>query len=110
MNPFDKLLGDAVRIRKKDGTLSRPYKCNVQPNQIRIMESVIDVEEGDSVERELPNGKIETYAVLEAQFSKGQHSIPDSRFPIHGKNQRGQAFLIEKNPLKRPGPLVFSGH
>ncbi len=78
MNPFDELLRDSVSIRKKDGTLSGPYQCKVQPDKIDIMEAVLDVEEGDSVERKLPNGKTETYAVLEAQFSKGLHMIPDS--------------------------------
>lgn len=42
------------------------------------MDATVDVDDGDTVERELPKGKIETYAVLEAEFTKGLHSIPDS--------------------------------
>jgi len=37
----------------------------------------LPVEEGDVVERKLPNGMIETYAVEERGFRKGMHSIPD---------------------------------
>lgn len=42
------------------------------------MDASVDVDDGDTVERELPNSKIETYKVLEAEFTKGLHSIPDS--------------------------------
>jgi len=37
----------------------------------------LPVQEGDVVERKLPNGMIETYVVEERGFRKGMHSIPD---------------------------------
>jgi hypothetical protein len=76
--PFSQLMRDSVIVRKKDGATSGPHKCSVQGNKIYIMDASVDVEEGDSVERELPNGKIESYTVLEAEFTKGLHAIPDS--------------------------------
>ena len=42
------------------------------------MNADVDADEGDIVERELPNNKVETYSILEANFTKGLHSIPDS--------------------------------
>jgi len=76
--PFDQLMNDSVVIRKQDGSTNGPHKCSVQGTDIYIMDATVDVDDGDNVERELPNGKIETYAVLEAEFTKGLHSIPDS--------------------------------
>lgn len=76
--PFHQLMNDTVMIRKQDGSSNGPYKCSVQGTDIYIMDASVDGDDGDSVERELPNGKTETFAVLEAEFTKGLHSIPDS--------------------------------
>ena len=65
-------------IRKADGTSSGPHKCAVTGNEISIMDSSVDVDDGDIAERVLPNSKLETYEILEAQFVTGLHSIPDS--------------------------------
>ena len=75
---FDDLMNDIVMIRKPDGSSNGPHKCSVQGTDIYIMDATVDVDDGDTVERELPNSKIETYSVLEAEFTKGLDSIPDS--------------------------------
>ena len=72
------LCDDLIIIRKTNGSSSGPHKCSVQGENIYILDGTVDVDDGDSVERELPNGKVETYTVLEAQFQSGLHSIPDS--------------------------------
>jgi len=75
---FSQLCNDSVMICKKDGSSNGPHKCSVQGTDIYIMHADVDVDDGDAVERELPNSKVETYLVLEAEFVKGLHSIPDS--------------------------------
>ena len=75
---FDDFLNDEVMIRKADGTSSGPHACAVTGDEISIMDSSVDVDDGDIAERTLPNSKIETYDILEAQFVTGLHSIPDS--------------------------------
>lgn len=53
--PFSELMNDSVLIRKVNGSLNGPYKCSVQGTEIHIMDANVDVDEGDTVERELPN-------------------------------------------------------
>ena len=76
--PFSSLMRDEVSIHKQDGSTNGPYRCSVQTDSITIMDNAVDVEEGDSVERQIPNGKVETYTVLDAEFVKGLETIPDS--------------------------------
>lgn len=76
--PFSELMRDVIKVRKKDGSAKGPYRCSVQANKIHVMGGDTDVEVGDCIERELPNRKVETYAVLEVEFHKGLHMIPDS--------------------------------
>jgi len=77
--PFSSLLNDTITIRKVSGAVIGPYKCSVQGgNSVHIMQGDVDVEEGDTVERQLPMGRIEEFEVLEAQYSSGLHMIPPS--------------------------------
>ena len=75
---LSQLLNDEIIIRKRDGSTTGPYKCSVQGDEIFIMQADVDVADGDSAERTLPNGKVESFAVLEAAFIRGLNSIPDS--------------------------------
>lgn len=89
--PFSQLMNDEILIRKNSGTTNGPYKCSVQGDAIYIMNANVDVDDGDVAERTLPNGKVESYSILEAEFTKGLHSIPDS-WHLH----------VRKDGSKRP--------
>lgn len=47
-------------------------------NQVTIFDESLDVDEGDSIVRNLPNGKAESYTVLEAHFRQPRGSFPAS--------------------------------
>ena len=77
MSAFDRLCTEEVRIAKS-GTevVSDVYKCTLTPKQAVIFDDGLDVDEGDSLIRILPNGKRETYTVLEVSFNSGLGGIP----------------------------------
>lgn len=64
---FDKLKEDA-RVEKSDGTVFGPYRAMFPGSTIFILDETADVEEGDTILRELPNGKDERSVVTEARF------------------------------------------
>ncbi len=67
---------EAVTLRKQTCE-TRQFEAMVQPTKIFTEDSDLPVEEGDVVERELPNGMVETYAIEHRGFRKGVHPIPD---------------------------------
>lgn len=76
-NHFDRLLNDTVYVVGTGGGRAGPYKATVSgKGTVTIFDETLDVEEGYSVVRVLPNGKDEVYTVLEANFQAGLSSIP----------------------------------
>ncbi len=78
MSPFRNPLKDTVFVVKADGQRLGPFKAAVSSNSIKIMEKLIDVDEGDHVARIIPSGKEEHYLILSADYSHGLHPIPPS--------------------------------
>lgn len=76
MNPFDELCSSEVFIVKRDGVRSGPHKCSISSSKVTIFDEALDVDEGSTVLRDLPNGKTESYTVLEANYKAAFHSIP----------------------------------
>ena len=70
------LMNETVTLRKKDGQ-TRSFKAMVQPNMIFTDDSDLPVEEGDLIERKLPNGMAEGFVVTERGYTKGMRNIPD---------------------------------
>ena len=52
-------------------------KANVQPTQITTDQAKLPVEEGDFIERALPNGNLETYLVMDRGFYSRFGGVPD---------------------------------
>lgn len=59
---------EEARIEKADGRVLGPYKALFQGKTIFILNEMADIEEGDAVLRQLPNGKDEKNIVLQATF------------------------------------------
>ena len=78
MNPFRDLMKDRVSIVKADGRRFDDIVANVQPKKIMIIDTSIQVDEGDKVQRVLPNGQTESYLVIESGYHQGMHGIPAS--------------------------------
>lgn len=112
---------EAVTLRKQTGE-TRSFKAMVQPTKIFTEDRDLPVEEGDVVERVLPNGKVETYVVEERGFMKGMHRIPDH---YQMKVRKGRSTKLEpqqpttrthnfaegaKQPATHRGLSIFISH
>ena len=76
MNPFDDMLNDVVFIVQASGKRQGPYKTALSSAGAQIFDAKLDVDEGDRLVRALPNGKEDSYAVLEAHFNQQFEDIP----------------------------------
>ncbi len=73
---FSDLMTDVVFIVKANGKKLGPLKTALSATSAQIMDATLDVDEGDKLTRELHGGKVESYTILEATFTKGGHGIP----------------------------------
>lgn len=76
MNPFSDLQKDSVFIVKATGSRAGPYKTALSKDSASIFDASLDVDDGDKLVRTLPNGKEESYTIVQADFSQGLHGIP----------------------------------
>src|SRR5262245_63238297 len=82
MNPFKELLNDKVFVQKKTGEKRGPFDTAVTTDKGRlqapIFDESLDVEVGDTLLRPLPDGREETFEIVDVQFTRGLESIPSS--------------------------------
>ena len=71
------LMNDTISLVKKDGRRFDNIISNVQSEKIFTDDTTLPIEEGDKFIRELPNGQVEDYLILDTGFMKGQRLIPD---------------------------------
>jgi len=64
---------DKVKLIKKDGDIIENISANTQPGLICIEDEKVPVEDGDTIERKLPNGIIEQWIVTDPGYY-GSHS------------------------------------
>lgn len=64
-NMFDDIAKDTVTLVKKDGSRAEGLKAVVQSHEVTVFDNSLDVEEGDKIERRFPNGRIESYLILD---------------------------------------------
>ncbi|NWL48425.1 hypothetical protein DM819_21790 [Pseudomonas hunanensis] len=74
MNPFESLHTDRVWLVKQDGRRLGPFNTRIGP-KASIFEPSLDVDEGDLLERPLPNGKVEIHRIVECDYSRGLPGI-----------------------------------
>jgi hypothetical protein len=72
LQPF---MTEKVVLRKKNGE-RHEFRANVQPTKIMTDQANLRVEEGDFIERALPNGMLETYFVTDRRFYASFQGIP----------------------------------
>ena len=107
MNPFASLQNDTVFIENGDGERSAPYKTAIGSKNglsATIFEKSLDVEEGWKLIRALPNGKEESYTILEANYNAGLHSIPAS-WKLKLKKDSS---LLNKSPVHKNTTINIS--
>lgn len=76
INAFRQLMKDIVTVVKQDGTRFEEVAASVGKNQISIMDTTVAIEDGDTIERQIPGGIVERYTVLDAGYHNALHSIP----------------------------------
>lgn len=62
---------DIISLLKPDGTVIENIKADVQPNIIFIKDGKLPLEENDKLYRQLPNGLVEIYLVLDRGYYSG---------------------------------------
>lgn len=62
------LMEDRVTLVKGDGTEIPNILADVQPKMVFIDDESLPIQEGDRITRTLPNGRSESYLVLEAEY------------------------------------------
>jgi len=65
-----RLLNDVVKLVKSNGKQYENIKASIQSDIILIADIELPIEEGDYILRELPNGLVETYLVLDRGFTQ----------------------------------------
>lgn len=73
---LNSVANDVVALVKQDGTRTENVKAVVQSTDITMFDTSLNVEEGDRIERRLPNGRIESYLVLDTGFNPGHSPVP----------------------------------
>ncbi|EKT4554046.1 hypothetical protein JGK41_000784 [Pseudomonas putida] len=74
MDPFASIHTDSVWLVKTDGRRLGPYNTRIGKT-VSIFEPDLDVDEGDHLERRLPNGKVEIHHIVECDYSRGLPGI-----------------------------------
>ena len=68
---MDDLVTDRITLHKRDGTDVLDVPASVQGEKVYILQERFPVEEGDQLERSLPNGTTEFFDVLHVDFYSG---------------------------------------
>jgi hypothetical protein len=71
---FSQMTNNPLTLRKGDGT-TQPFRGLVTKGQVITFESTLPVEEGDIVERELPNHQTEQFEILDTGFYSAHGGI-----------------------------------
>ena len=77
MNPLDHFNQEIVTLIKQDGTIKK-IKALVHAKKIITDNVENPIDEGDIITRTLPNGKTESYKVINPVFHKAFYGVPDN--------------------------------
>ena len=94
------LMRDKVSLIKEDGSRFDDIKANVQPDKIFIDDASLPIEEGDKLERTLPNNLVESYVVLDRGYYESIGGI-SSHYQV--KVRKESAI-----PVRTPSPVVYN--
>ena len=66
---------DSVRVIDQGGTLRGQIEAVVDKNSIITRDASLPIEVGDTIERDLPHGRKETFSVTHVQFHRGSGGV-----------------------------------
>jgi hypothetical protein len=97
------LTPDRVALVKKNGVRTENIKASVQRGHIRTFDTTIDVEDGDYIERIIPNGRVERYLILDTGYNPSLKEIPAS----YNMKVKKDSALVEN---KSSSSIVYTIH
>lgn len=97
------MMNDVVTLVKSDGRQFADIPANVQPKMIFIDDGKIPIEEGDHIERLLPNGLLERYLVLDRGFFGASGGFKD-----HYQIQVRKVTAIPRDPVAQT--IIYNLH
>ncbi len=77
MSIFNNFNQDTISLIKRDGSIIENIKALVHSTKIITDNVSVCFDEGDTISRKLPNGKIDYYRVIDPVYTKGIYGIPD---------------------------------
>ena len=98
---MNRMFNDIVTVIDQAGTTRGQIKAVVDKNRIITQDVSLLIEEGDTIERDLPHGRKETFSVTHVQFHRSLGRIKDF-YEITTGNPNSVA--------NRPGALGVSVH
>lgn len=101
-NMFNVFMNDTVALVKRDGRRFDNLPASVQAGLIMTQNPNIPIEDGDTFERRLPTGVVESYTVLDAGYKAPFHGIPAH---YQSKVQKGTAM---PRPRATPHHVVYN--
>lgn len=106
------MLKDKLTIHKTDGEAIENIKGSVQKGKIFVQRSDILIESGDRIKREMSNGGIEEYEVIDPGFHEGLGSIKAGYQMKVKKVQKSQASNISeiKDDVLNNKVFIVHGH
>ena len=93
---------DIVKLRKQNGETYEDIKADVQPKQKKIFidDASLPIEEGDIIERILPNSLIEQYKVIDRGFYNDFCGI-SAHYQVSVKKYTGKSCDFNKKTITR---------
>ena len=76
MNPFRSFPTEAAPVEKTDGATAGPYEFIFAGDKLVTWDVNADLNEGDTILRNLPNGKTQRLEVKEVTFNQQVSRIP----------------------------------
>lgn len=76
MHLFEQFANDSIFVITAGGDTRGPYKCAMSDETLTVFDSEFRAEEGDTIQRPIPNKQHEHYRVLEIRFNSGFKAIP----------------------------------
>jgi hypothetical protein len=92
----ERFMKDTIVLIKPDGTRTEDIKAKVSEERIKTYNVTLQIEQGDIVERKLPNGLTEIYEVLDVTQA---HGIPQSGPSQEMKVRKLNAFQDKPQPV-----------
>ena len=103
---LEMLTNDPLILRKADGTV-RKFQGRITSGKLMTFDSTLPCVEGDTVERELPNGQLDRFEILDTGFHQG---LPPDIGPHYQMKIRKITQLAQSGPPAGSVTNIYNVH